>query len=159
MKNFKKKVKKFFHKYIVLRLKNKKFVLAWLTVIFAEICAFNKITVTTDMIWMDLFGIAMSIVTNPVQMLTLIGTTIVSFMNPITRGFGDNEFIENPEGKREVRLRFLQEEDPGNVPPHEAPVDRIPLRRYKTSLLFHLREPGRFPGIGQGTRKRVQDQN
>ena len=98
MKNFKKKVKKFFHKYIVLRLKNKKFVLAWLTVIFAEICAFNKITVTTDMIWMDLFGIAMSIVTNPVQMLTLIGTTIVSFMNPITRGFGDNEFIENPEG-------------------------------------------------------------
>lgn len=98
MKNFKEKLKKIFHKYIVLRLKNKKFVLAWLTVMFAEICAFNKITVTTDMIWMDLFGIGWAIVTNPVQMLTLIGTTVVSFVNPLTRGMGDNEFVEDPEG-------------------------------------------------------------
>jgi len=96
MKKFIEKVKNFIHKYIVLRLKNKKFVIAWLTVMFAEICAFNKITVTTDMVWMDIFGIAWAIITNPVQMLTLLGTTIVSFVNPLTRGIGDNEFEENP---------------------------------------------------------------
>jgi len=102
MKNFKEKTKTFFHKYVVLRLKNKKFVLAWLTVMFAEICAFNKITVTTDMVWMDLFGIAWAIITNPVQMLTLLGTTIVSFVNPLTRGIGDNEFEENPDENAKI---------------------------------------------------------
>ena len=94
MKNFKLKLNDFFHRYIVLRLKNKKFVVAWLTVMFAEICAFNRITVTTDMVWMDLFGIAWAAITNPVQMITLLGTTIVSFINPISRGIGDNEFEE-----------------------------------------------------------------
>ena len=124
MKKFKEKIKNFIHKYIVLRLKNKKFVIAWLTVMFAEICAFNRITVTTDMVWMDLFGIAWAIITNPVQMLTLLGTTIVSFINPLTRGIGDNEFEENPDKqvkennqKITVQTTLVQTPDVFTYPP------------------------------------------
>ena len=138
---FKERWERFYRRYILLRLKNKVFVTAWLTLLFAQICGFNKITATSIMAWPDLYTVMWGIITNPVQMLTLVGTTFVSFINPISRGVSDKDLeMEDPRLKElEIKMGKIKEEvpkaevsppAPSSIPVNQvlqAPVDpRVP---------------------------------
>ena len=107
--SFKENCERLFRRYVLLRLRNRAFVMTWLTVMFAEICAANKIAVTTDMAWVDIPGMIVHIFCNPVQIITLIGITLVSFINPLSRGYSDKDF-------EFVDPRLKELEDKSNKP-------------------------------------------
>lgn len=100
---FKESVERWYRRYILLRLRNPAFVTSWLMLLGAEICGFYSISPTTVATWGGVIPMALNLLSNPWHVITLSGTTIVSFMNPILRGAKDGDPIEDE------RLNKLEE--------------------------------------------------